>query len=90
MASVSSPLRYPGGKQKAITKIANYLPPSFKEYREPFLGGGSVFFHVLQTAPQIKYWINDLNEELYHFWFQCQTNLPLLVEQVWKIKRSKI
>ena len=48
------------------------------------------FFHVLQTVPQIKYWINDLNEELYHFWFQCQTNLSELVEQVWKIKKSKI
>ena len=90
MASVSSPLRYPGGKQKAIAKIANYLPPSFQEYREPFFGGGSVFFHVLQTVPNIKYWINDLNEELYHFWSQCQTNLPKLVEEVWKIKKSKI
>lgn len=86
---IKSPLRYPGGKQRAIAKIANYLPPSFREFREPFIGGGSVFFYILQSYPKIKYWINDLNEELYHFWLQSQKNLPVLVEQVWEIKKSK-
>ena len=71
---LKSPLRYPGGKQKAISKIANYLPSSFQEYREPFIGGGSVFFHVLQTGSSLNYWINDLNEELYHFWLQSKIN----------------
>ncbi|MFM7571685.1 MAG: DNA adenine methylase [Snowella sp.] len=86
---IKSPLRYPGGKQKAIAKIANYLPPSFQEYREPFIGGGSVFFHVLQTGPSLNYWINDLNEELYHFWLQSKINLTELVDLVWDIKKTK-
>ena len=86
---IKSPLRYPGGKQRAITQIANYLPQSFHEFREPFIGGGSVFLYIRQTYPDIKYWINDLNEELYHFWLQSQNNLPALVEQVWQIKKSE-
>jgi DNA adenine methylase len=86
---IKSPLRYPGGKQKAIAKIANYLPPSFQEYREPFIGGGSVFFHILQTDPSLTYWINDLNEELYHFWLQSKLNLTELVDLVWDIKKNK-
>lgn len=86
---IKSPLRYPGGKQKAIAKIANYLPPSFKEYREPFIGGGSVFFHVLQTGLSLNYWINDLNEELFHFWLQCKINLTELVGLVLDIKTTK-
>jgi len=86
---IKSPLRYPGGKQKAIAKIANYLPPSFQEYREPFIGGGSVFFHILQTDPSLDYWINDLNEELYHFWLQSKINLTELVDLVWDIKKNK-
>ena len=86
---IKSPLRYPGGKQRAITQIANYLPQSFHEFREPFIGGGSVFLYICQTYPDIKYWINDLNEELYHFWLQSQHNLPALVEQVWQVKKSK-
>jgi DNA adenine methylase len=86
---IKSPLRYPGGKQRAIAQIANYLPQSFHEFREPFIGGGSVFLYICQTYPDIKYWINDLNEELYHFWLQSQNNLPALVEQVWQVKKSK-
>lgn len=86
---IKSPLRYPGGKQRAIAKIANYLPPSFQEYREPFIGGGSVFFYILQTDPSLDYWINDLNEELYHFWLQSKINLTELVDLVWDIKKNK-
>jgi len=86
---IKSPLRYPGGKQKAIAKITNYLPPSFQEYREPFIGGGSVFFYILQTDPSLNYWINDLNEELYHFWLQSKLNLTELVDLVWDIKKNK-
>jgi DNA adenine methylase len=86
---IKSPLRYPGGKQRAIAQIANYLPQSFHEFREPFIGGGSVFLYICQTYPDIKYWINDLNEELYHFWLQSQHNLSALVEQVWQVKKSE-
>jgi DNA adenine methylase len=83
-----SPLRYPGGKQKAIPQIANYVPRKFKEFREPFVGGASVLFYILQKYPQLPCWINDLNQELYYFWLQVKTNLPELVEQVWRIKRE--
>jgi DNA adenine methylase len=81
-----SPLRYPGGKQKAITQIANYIPPTFKEFREPLVGGGSVFFYVIEKYPNMLCWINDFNQDLYYFWHQVQNNLSNLVEEVWKIK----
>lgn len=83
-----SPLRYPGGKQKAIPQIAQYLPPKFTEFREPFIGGGAVFFHVKNKYPHIISWVNDLNAELYYFWHQVQNNLPVLVDSVWKIKKQ--
>ncbi|NET02653.1 MAG: DNA adenine methylase [Sphaerospermopsis sp. SIO1G2] len=83
-----SPLRYPGGKQKAIPQIAHYLPPKFTEFREPFVGGGAVFFHVINQYPHISSWVNDLNSELYCFWQQVKTNLPTLVDSVWKIKQQ--
>ncbi|NJN86070.1 MAG: DNA adenine methylase [Leptolyngbyaceae cyanobacterium SL_7_1] len=83
-----SPLRYPGGKQKAIPQIAHFLPKQFKEFREPFVGGGSVLFHVLQKQPTISCWINDLNQELYYFWLEVKMNLPELVDRVSQIKRT--
>jgi len=45
---IKSPLRYPGGKSKAVNLIAS-LAPGFDEFREPFLGGGSVFQRSLEA-----------------------------------------
>ena len=49
MLPIKSFLRYPGVKQRAIAKIANYLPQSFCKFREPFIGDGSVFPYIRQT-----------------------------------------
>lgn len=88
MSVVKSPLRYPGGKSKALGKILPQFPNLIQEYREPFLGGGSVFLAAKQHfGHQIQhYWINDLNFDLYCFWFYAQTNLESLVNAVQKIK----
>lgn len=63
-----SPLRYPGGKQKAIKQIAAMLPKKVLEFREPMVGGGSVYFHARSTHLAEKYWINDQFRELVAFW----------------------
>ena len=63
---LKSPLRYPGGKSKAVKNILP-LVPYFEEYREPFVGGGSVFLSLLQKYPEKKYWINDLYLDLFSF-----------------------
>lgn len=63
-----SPLRYPGGKQKAIEQIVKMLPKSASEFREPMVGGGSVFFHAKSIDFANTYWINDKFKELVSFW----------------------
>jgi DNA adenine methylase len=74
MTSLKTPLRYPGGKSRAIKKMAQFLPDmsKYKEYREPFLGGGSVALHMTQTYPHLEVWVNDLYEPLVNFWQQLQ------------------
>lgn len=81
-----SPLRYPGGKSKALNTIIKYFPDNFSEFREPFVGGGSIFIYLKQKFPDRKFWINDLNPELYYFWKIAQSNLPQLVKEVRQIK----
>ena len=39
-----------------------------KEYREPFLGVGSVALHISTTFPHLNIWVNDLYEPLTNFW----------------------
>ena len=41
MKSLKTPLRYPGGKSRAVSKLFQFLPEHITEFREPFLGGGS-------------------------------------------------
>ena len=42
--ALKTPLRYPGGKSRAIKKMAQFFPEmnEYTEFREPLLGGGSV------------------------------------------------
>ena len=70
MKSLKTPLRYPGGKSRACVKMDPYIPDlrDYKEYREPFLGGGSVAIHITKKYPDLKIWVNDLYEPLYNFW----------------------
>jgi site-specific DNA-adenine methylase len=62
-----TPLRYPGGKSRAIKFLSNHLP-TFESYHEPFLGGGSMALYVTQTFPRTEVWVNDLYMPLYAFW----------------------
>ena len=80
--SVKSPLRYPGGKSRALKKILPLIPHNIGEFREPFVGGGSVFFAIRGIfQSNIKsYWINDLNYDLYCFWKQARDNVNNLVD----------
>jgi DNA adenine methylase len=65
-----SPLRYPGGKQRAVGQIHRFFPAKVREFREPLVGGGSVYLHARSMRLAQQYWINDLFEELISFW-QC-------------------
>jgi len=73
---LKTPLRYPGGKSRAISKINQFFPDlsKYQEYREPFLGGGSVALFVTQQYPDINVWVNDLYEPLANFWKQLRDN----------------
>ena len=74
MKALKTPLRYPGGKSRACTKMDQYFPDlrEYAEFREPFLGGGSVAIHVSKKYPHLKITVNDLYEPLINFWTQLQ------------------
>jgi len=66
--SIKSPLRYPGGKARLVKQILAMAPEDYSEYREPFLGGGSVLFAVHNSKPDILKRAGDSFEPLYNFW----------------------
>ncbi len=80
---IKSPLRYPGGKSRSVELISTIIP-EFDEFREPFLGGGSIFIYTKQRYPNKKYWINDLYFELYKFWEMTQKDVDALIDKVYE------
>ena len=89
MTSLKTPLRYPGGKSRATKKMAQYFPDfrDYTEFRESFLGGGSVSLYVTQMYPHLEIWVNDLYEPLYTFWKQLQKNSDKVRNELVQLKQ---
>ena len=64
-----SPLRYPGGKTRALRLLEQYRStyyPGRTTLLSPFLGGGS--FELAQAERGMRVYANDLFTPLYWFW----------------------
>jgi len=53
-------LKWAGGKSRLIQQYIPYFPQNYKNYYEPFLGGGAVFFYLQPSAAILT----DINAEL--------------------------
>ena len=90
LKSLKTPLRYPGGKSKAIKTLSQWYPKVITEYREPFIGGGSIAIDVTKANPDIPVWINDLYVPLYNFWVQLRDRGQDLSESVREQKEKML
>jgi len=73
---LTSPLRYPGGKSRVAKRFIPYMPPH-RRFREPFAGGGAVFFHKPKAGTN---WINDLHPGLYAFYVAVRDHFDEFAE----------
>lgn len=62
-------LKYPGGKERELKFIKPILP-EFKNYYEPFVGGGSVYLSISGAK---HYYINDRSSDLINL-YKCIKN----------------
>ena len=81
----TTPLRYPGGKSRAIKFLSQHLP-KIESYREPFLGGGSMALYVTQTYPNTDVWVNALYYPLYAFWVTLRDHGQQLCDDLRELK----
>lgn len=78
-----SPLRYPGGKTRAVkilTDAINSYYPGRKTILSPFFGGGS--FELNRQSNGYKVYANDLFTPLYKFWVVVQNSKEALAQNV--------
>lgn len=57
-------LKWAGGKSQLLTTFSDFLPESFDNYFEPFVGGAAVFFYLRRNRPLFQATLADLNQEL--------------------------
>ena len=88
MKAYKTPLRYPGGKSRAVQKLFEYIPEdrTFNEFREPFLGGGSFAIEWSKRYPDTAVWVSDLYEPLVNFWQYVQTDGKRLRDELVQLK----
>ncbi len=85
-------VKWVGGKKQLLSALESLLPANFAEisdvtYIEPFVGGGAMFFFMLQKFPNIKSAvINDLNSSLINAYQTIKDTPTFLVEELQKIK----
>ena len=84
---MKTPLRYPGGKSRAVPKLCQWLPENITEYREPFLGGGSMAIEMTKRYPDLPIWVNDLYKPLYLFWLALRDDGDYLYDQLIQLKQ---
>ena len=85
---IKSPLRYPGGKSRAIKFLSQFLPKDIDEFREPFFGGGSFSLYLAQNPQyaKTKIYANDINSELFCFWQSLQMRSNELINGILELR----
>jgi len=79
---VRSPLRYPGGKSRAVKTLFEYIPPGTKSICSPFFGGGSLEIFCAQKGIKIHGYDNF--RPLVDFWKWLIKDPYKLAEEVEK------
>jgi len=68
-------LRWAGGKNWLTKHLDNYIPPTFNNYYEPFVGGGSIFFYLKSKGYiKNKAFLSDSNIELINTYKTLKNN----------------
>ncbi|MBW4676211.1 MAG: DNA adenine methylase [Desmonostoc geniculatum HA4340-LM1] len=68
-------LKWAGGKSRLIQQYIPYFPNNYKNYYEPFLGGGAVFFYLQPTTAILT----DINAELINTYCCVRDNVDELI-----------
>ena len=81
---------YVGAKSRMIRDIDKILPKDIVRYFEPFVGGGSVLFHVGTKYPDIQeFYINDLDVSMTTLYKTVKSNCNDLVRILIQLNKRK-
>ncbi|MDP3581378.1 MAG: Dam family site-specific DNA-(adenine-N6)-methyltransferase [Ignavibacteria bacterium] len=69
-------LRWAGGKGRLIKEIEKHIPQTFDNYFELFLGGASLFTHLVNANKiKNKVFLSDINNDLINVYIQIRDDI---------------
>ena len=81
-------VKWAGGKFNLIHQIEQYLPKKIDRYFEPFIGGGALFFYIMQKyKPQFAF-ISDINQNLILTYEVIRDDVEVLIQQLHRHKEN--
>jgi len=82
-------LKWAGGKTQLLDEIDKRLPKDeifageIDTYIEPFVGGGAVFFHIVQNYSTIqRFYLFDINVDLINCYNAIKNNVESLIDEL--------
>ena len=75
-----SPLRYPGGKTRAVPAILALIPASENLFLSPFVGGGSVEIAICESGRSVQ--AHDVFQPLVNFWTSILQDAESLANRI--------
>ena len=87
LSGFASPLRYPGGKTRLASKLAEAIEKNFKQSEkvilvEPYAGGAGASLVLLFAGKVDKIIINDLDNAIYTFWKIAISETDYLIRKI--------
>lgn len=84
MSKLKTPLRYPGGKSRAVKQILEHIPEDITSLCSPFFGGGSVELALANKGVYVHGY--DKFAPLVWFWHALIEDNNLLAKEVKKLR----
>ena len=86
-------LKWVGGKRQLLKKFEELYPTELKikkikNYYEPFVGGGAVFFDVAQNYEIDNAYLYDINDELILSYLVIQKDVQKLIEFLYQYEKT--
>lgn len=86
-------LKWAGGKGQLLQKFRDLYPQSLKDnkiknYYEPFLGSGAVYFDIAQNYKIEKAWLYDINPELVLTYQVVQKDAAKLIDFLYRYEKE--
>lgn len=81
-------IKWVGGKRQLLEQFKNLYPSNFNTYIEPFIGGGAVFFDIIQKFNPETTIINDLNQDLIKLYNDIKLNHENFITNLQEIQNQ--